>query len=398
MQKVERLLSRGVAEVIVEEDLRRKLEEGKQQLRVKYGVDPSRPDIHLGHYVCFRKLRQFQELGHKVIVIIGDWTAQIGDPSGRSLTRTMLSREEVLDNAKTYLDQFFKVVDLSKAEVAWQSEWFGKFNLADVINLTSRYTVAQMLAREDFANRYAEGSPIAVTELLYPLLQAYDSIAIESDVELGGTDQKFNLLVGREMQRQWGQTPQNILTVPILTGLDGAQKMSKSLGNYVAVTDPPGEMYGKIMSLPDRLMVEYFELLTDVLEEEVSEMTAALAEGAMNPRDVKMRLAREIVTDFHGREAALEAEEGFRRVFQRREVPTEMPDLPVSSKEQILDILMDSGLASSRGQAKRLILQGGVRVAGERIENPDAIVTVDEPLVLQVGKRSFVRLVPRTIG
>lgn len=395
MEEIDRLLERGVAEVIVEEELRRILKEERRQLRVKYGVDPSRPDIHLGHYVCFRKLRQFQELGHKVIVIIGDWTAQIGDPSGRSATRTMLSREQVLQNAQTYLDQFFKVVDLQRAEVVWQSKWFGDFDLADVIKLTSRYTVAQMLAREDFSRRFAEGSPIAITELLYPLLQAYDSIAIQADVEIGGTDQTFNFLVAREMQREWGQPPQNILTVPILTGLDGRQKMSKSLGNYIAVTDSAGEIYGKVMSLPDRLMAEYFELVTDVPPEEVGQMLESVEGGAVNPRDVKMRLGREIVTEFHGQDAARQAEEEFCRVFQRREVPSEMSEVEVSPQEHIVDILLDAGLAGSRGQAKRLIQQGGVRLEGDRVESPDTIITVDQPLILQVGRRSFVRLVPR---
>jgi tyrosyl-tRNA synthetase len=394
MTSIDRLLKQGVSEVIVEEDLRRILEEGKQQLRVKYGVDPSRPDIHLGHFVCFRKLRQFQDLGHRVILIIGDWTAQIGDPSGKSATRTMLTREEVLFNAQTYMDQFFKVVDLSKTDVLWQSEWFGKFGLAEVIQLTSRYTVAQMLAREDFSKRFSAGSPIAVTELLYPLLQAYDSIAVHSDVEMGGTDQKFNLLVGREMQREFGQRPQNILTVPILTGLDGVQKMSKSLGNYIGVTDAPSEMFGKVMSMPDRLIPEYFELVTDVPLNEIDQLVADMDNGQANPRDLKMRLGREIVTEFHGAQAAAEAEDEFKKVFQRHEVPTEMPDVEVSDHEGILDLLLHSGLAASRGQAKRLVQQGGVRLDGNKLEDTEAIVSVNTPIILQVGKRNFVRLIP----
>lgn len=392
---IEHLLTRGVAEVVVRDELRRRLL-GVRPLRVKYGVDPTRPDIHLGHYVCFRKLREFQELGHQVVVIIGDWTAQIGDPSGRAAQRQMLTAEEVRENAQTYLDQFFKVVDVERAEIRWQSAWFGNFTLADVIRLTSKYTVAKMLNREDFAKRYAEGSPIAITELLYPLLQAYDSVAIQADVELGGTDQTFNLLVGRDIQREMGQEPQDILTVPLLIGTDGVQKMSKSFGNYVAVTDPPGDMFGKLMSIPDSALGDYLRLLTDLPPDEIERMLAAAAGGEINPRDVKERMARLVVADLHSLDEAGAAAREFARVYRYRELPTEMPEIPAPTESKIVPLLVVVGAAKSNNEARRLIQQGGVRLAGERVTNPDQVVRLTEPTVLQVGKLWFARLVPRT--
>ncbi len=317
---IRRLLKRGVAETIVEAELVKLLESGKP-LKLKQGFDPSCPDIHLGHVVGLRKLRQFQELGHRVILIVGDWTAQIGDPSGMSTTRTMLSPEEVQANAQTYMKQFFKVVDKKKTEVKWQSEWFKQFGLQDVISLTSRFTVAQFLAREDFGNRYSSGKPIAITELLYPLLQAYDSVAIEADVEFGGTDQKFNCLVGRELQQMMGQRPQQVFLVPLLVGTDGSHKMSKSLGNYIGVDEPADEIYGKVMSIPDSLIIDYLELLTDVRNEEIAELKEQIANKSINPMTVKKRLAHEIVAQFQGVQSAREAEEYFTKVFQKRELP-----------------------------------------------------------------------------
>lgn len=391
---VEHLLTHAVADVVVKEDLRRELL-GPRPLRVKLGVDPTRPDIHLGHYVCFRKLREFQELGHQIVVIIGDWTARIGDPSGRSVQRQMLSEEEVRRNAQTYLDQFFKVVDVDRAEIRWQSTWFNDFTLADVIHLTSKYTVAQMLARDDFAKRFSEGSPIAITELLYPLLQAYDSVAVQADVEIGGTDQTFNLLVGRDIQREMGQRPQNILTVPLLVGTDGVQKMSKSFDNYIAVNDPPEEMFGKIMSIPDSLLGDYYRLLTDVPESEITSMLDAAARGEVNPRDLKERLAMIIVTDLHSAEAAEAARKAFDRVYRRRELPEEMPEVAVAREERILSLLIAAGMASTNNEARRLVTQGGVRLGGERVTDPEATVKIAGPTVLQVGKRRFVRLVPK---
>lgn len=391
---VDRLLTRGVVDVVVRDDLRRKLL-GERPLRVKLGVDPTRPDIHLGHYVCFRKLREFQALGHQVVVIIGDWTARIGDPSGRSVQRTMLTAEEVRANAQTYLDQFFKVVDINRAEIVWQSTWFDTFTLEDVIRLTSKYTVARMLDREDFARRYQEGSPISITELLYPLLQAYDSVAIQADVEIGGTDQTFNLLVGRDIMREMGQEPQNILTVPLLVGTDGVQKMSKSLDNYIGVTEPPEEMFGKLMSVPDWVLGDYLRLLTDIPDEEIDAMLLAAERGELNPRDIKERLAFQIVADLHSVEAAERAREAFDRLFRRRELPEQMPEIEVPAEGWIVQIMVQAGLASSNNEARRLIAQGGVRLDGQRVDNPDLVLRLERPVVIQVGRRRFVRLVPR---
>jgi tyrosyl-tRNA synthetase len=390
---IQKLLHRGVAEVIVREDLEQKLR-GDKQLRIKLGVDPTRPDIHLGHYVAFRKLREFQNLGHKVVIIIGDWTARIGDPSGRSVQRQMMTEEEVRYNAQTYLDQLSKVIDVDAAEVVWQSEWFGAFTLEDVIRLTAKYTVAQMLTREDFQNRYEGGSPIAITELLYPLMQAYDSVAIRSDVEMGGTDQTFNLLVGRDIQRESGQEPQNIFTVPILVGTDGHQKMSKSLDNYVAVNDSPEDMYGKIMSIPDEPIEEYYRLLTDVTEDEIAKMVADAASGAVNPRDIKARLAKMIVTDLHSAEAAERAESAFDSVYRQHQLPEDMPEVQIADGAGLLAVLRASGVATSNREARRLVEQGGIRLDGERVTDPEAPVNISAPIVLQAGRRRFVRLLP----
>jgi len=390
----ERLLSRSVAEVIVREDLKKKLL-GPRPLRIKFGVDPTRPDIHLGHYVCFRKLREFQALGHQVVVIIGDWTARIGDPSGRSAQRQMLTAEEVDYNAQTYLDQFFKVVDTAQAEIFRQSSWFDDFKLTDVIHLTSKYTVARMLEREDFASRYGQGSPIAITELLYPLLQAYDSVAIRADVEIGGTDQTFNLLVGRDIQRDAGLEPQNILTLPILVGTDGVQKMSKSLDNYIAVNEPPNVMYGKLMSIPDSAMGEYYRLLTDVSLDEIDQMLASAAEGEENPRDLKDRLAVQIVSDLYDAEAAQEAREEFDRVFRQHTLPADIEDVEVDRESRLISLLLDTGIAKSGNDARQLVKQGGVRLDGVKLDDPNASVVLDGPSVLQAGRKRWVRLIPR---
>ncbi len=390
---VDRLLTRGTVHVVVREHLRERLL-GDRPLRVKLGVDPTRPDIHLGHYVCFRKLREFQALGHQVVVIIGDWTARIGDPSGRSTQRPMLSAEEVEANAKTYLDQFFKVVDVSRAEIVWQSTWFGTFTLEDVIRLTSKYTVAKLLTREDFAKRYEQGSPISITELLYPLLQAYDSVAIQADVEIGGTDQLFNLLVGRDIMREYGLEPQDVLTVPLLVGTDGSLKMSKSYGNYIAVNEPPEEMFGKIMSIPDHVIGDYLRLLTDVPEDEIQRLLAGMADGTINPRDVKEQLALIIVTDLHSAEAAERARDHFHRVHRLRELPEQMPEVMVPARSRVIELIVQAGFARSNNEARRLVAQGGVRLDGRRVDNPEEVVELAEPIVLQVGKRRFARLVP----
>lgn len=390
---VDRLLTRGTVDVVVRERLRARLLSDRP-LRVKLGVDPTRPDIHLGHYVCFRKLREFQALGHQVVVIIGDWTARIGDPSGRSAQRPMLTAEEVAANAQTYLDQFFKVVDVSRAEIVWQSAWFGTFTLEDVIRLASKYTVAKLLTREDFARRYEQGSPISITELLYPLLQAYDSVAIQADVEIGGTDQLFNLLVGRDIMREYGLEPQDVLTVPLLVGTDGTLKMSKSYGNYIAVNEPPEEMFGKIMSIPDHVLGDYLRLLTDLPNEEIDDMLARMAAGTLNPRDVKERLATIIVSDLHSPEAAARARDYFHRVHRLRELPEELPEIAVPTKARVIDYIVRAGFARTNNEARRLVLQGGVRLDGQQVDDPEAVLDLREPIVLQVGKRRFARLVP----
>jgi len=397
-KRLEFILKRGVAEIIVEEELRRQLEAGKK-LRLKMGFDPSRPDIHMGHVVGMRKLRQFQELGHQVVLIVGDWTAQIGDPSGMSQTRPMLSAEEVRANADTYMQQFFKVVDKEKTEVRWQSEWFGKFSLADVIRLTSKFTVAQLLAREDFSNRYSAGRPIAITELLYPLLQAYDSVVIQADVEFGGIDQKFNCLMGRELQQMIGQPRQQVFLMHLLVGTDGQQKMSKSLGNYIAVEDLPPEMYGKVMSIPDSLLMDYFELLTDVPEKELAEFRQQLAAQAVNPMTLKKRLAREIVTQFHSSESAKDAESHFEKVVQKKEAPKEIRIYPIAipSSEavgiphlDITEVLVKAELVKSRGEVKRLIAQGAIEVNGKRIDTN--VVEIADGSIIQIGKRRFLKI------
>jgi len=386
-QEREHLLKRGVAEVIVEDELIELLRSGKK-LRLKEGFDPSFPDIHLGHIVTLRKLRQFQELGHQVVLIVGDWTAQIGDPSGVSVTRPMLTMEQVQENAKTYMEQFFKVVDKERTEVRWQSEWFGDFSLADVIQLTSKFTVAQLLAREDFSNRYKNERPIAITELLYPLLQAYDSVAIQSDVEFGGTDQKFNLLVGRELQSMVGQRPQQVFMVPLLVGTDGSHKMSKSLGNYIGVAEPPEEIYGKAMSIPDDLIMLYFELVTDVSDSELVDFKQALDNQTVNPMELKKRLGRELVTQLHNEKSAGDAEEQFARVVQQKELPEEI-SLGTKSRGTLRDYLVENNLAKSRSEAKRLIEQGGVYVDGERITDIDWEVK-RKGSIIKVGKRQYI--------
>ena len=398
---------RGVAEIIDENEFRRLLQKG-DPLRLKMGFDPSSRDIHLGHVVGLRKLRQLQDLGHKVVLIVGDWTAQIGDPSGQSVTRPVLTHEDVIANAETYLRQFFKVVDEARTEVIWQSEWYGKFTLTDVVKLTGSFTVAQMLARDDFRKGFDENRTLAITELLYPLLQAYDSVMVKADVEFGGTDQKFNLLMGRELQEMRGQRPQQCFMVPILEGTDGVQKMSKSLGNYIGVDEAPQEQYGKVLSLPDNLIASYFTLLTDIPQNEIQSMTGSMANGTINPMEHKKRLAREIVEQFWSTEDAQAAQEHFERTVQRREAPSEIPTLHYSANpesftiitvdgEQRLasgssstDTLHALGLASSKSEAKRLVSQGAVEVDGVRVTDT---LPIHDGAVVKVGKRKFVRLV-----
>jgi tyrosyl-tRNA synthetase len=391
IKDIDFILKRGVSEIIVEEELRARLAKG-EKLRLKEGFDPSSPDIHLGHMVGLRKLRQFQERGHQVILIVGDWTAQIGDPTGQSVTRPTLTHDQVKANAETYMQQFFKIVDRSRTEVMWQSEWYGKFGLADVLKLTSRFTIAQFLAREDFNKRFTAGRPITLTEFLYPLLQAYDSVHIHSDMEFGGTDQKFNLLVGRELQGMLGQRPQQVFMTPLLVGTDGSHKMSKSLGNYIGVAEAPEQIFGKVMSVPDNLILDYFSLVTDVPDAEIAGFRKEMECGA-NPMALKKRLASEIITQLYDRAAASAAEESFRRTVQNKEAPDEIPDFRIAAEGvlSIPQVMLDAGLVKSKGEASRLIAQGGVELDGVKLN--EANCQVRSGAVLKVGKRRFVRLV-----
>ncbi len=403
-------LRRGAAEIIREEELRAKLEQSRKTgkpLRVKLGVDPTAPDLHLGHTVVLRKLKHFQDLGHTAIFLIGDFTAMVGDPTGQSETRPPLSRKEVMANAKTYLVQVYKILDKKKTEVRYNSEWLGKLSSYDITHLCAHYRLARMLEREDFRSRLAGNRPIAIHELLYPLLQAYDSVALKADVELGATEQKFNLLVGREIQREYGQASQVALTMPILVGTDGKRKMSKSLGNYVGITEPPGEMFGKLMSIPDQLMWSYYELLTDKDTEVIADMRARCEAGVTNPMGYKMILAQEIVREFHADEAQRKATEEFQRVFRERQAPSEAPkqkvdreDLqrflgPLTTEIPWVRLLVLWHLAPSRTEAERLIQQGAVEWNGKRIDDPTARIHINDLNggFLRVGKKKFRRIV-----
>jgi len=383
-----RLFRRGVSQIINEEELLRMMQSGRP-LRLKQGFDPSFTDIHMGHVVGLRKLRQFQQLGHQVVLIVGDWTARIGDPTGRSATRPMLTGDQVKANAQTYMEQFFKIVDKERTEVRWQSPWFekGVFGLEDIIRLTSKFTVAQFLAREDFARRYAEGHPIAITEFLYPLMQGYDSVMIEADVEFGGTDQVFNCMVGRQLQEMVGQKPQQVFLMPLLIGTDGVQKMSKSLGNYIGVTDPPAEMYGKTMSINDSMIIPYLELLTDVPDEEIEHFSAGMADGRLNPMTVKKRLAHELVKDFWSVKDAEEAAEEFSRTVQQKEVPDDVPVLkvPAGSAALLSAEISRAGLAKSRSEARRLLEQNAVEINGRTINEDMEMGKIDDGSVIKVG-------------
>jgi len=419
-------LRKGAAEIIREEDLRAKLEASRKSgkpLRVKLGVDPTAPDLHLGHTVVLRKLKHFQDLGHTAIFLVGDFTAMVGDPTGQSETRPPLTREQVEANAKTYLEQVYKILSREKTEVRYNSEWLGKLSGHDMIHLCARYRLARMLEREDFRSRLANNLPISVHELLYPLLQAYDSIALEADVELGATEQKFNLLVGREIQREYGQASQVALTMPILVGLDGQRKMSKSLGNYVGISEPPSDMFGKLMSLSDDMMWPYFDLVTDRTPEEIAALAAEVKSGAKHPMDVKMALAGEIIAGFHGADAAQKAAAEFQRVFRDREAPEEMKEFIVKSLGEAGGIFVRSknrdideiqtipgpstqsekwsrllpyfGTASSTSEAERVIKQGGFELDGNVIQNPAVKLDLTRAAThtLRLGKKKFLRIV-----
>jgi tyrosyl-tRNA synthetase len=391
-------LRKGTAEVIPEDDLRAKLEKSAktgEPLRVKLGADPTAPDIHLGHTVVLRKLRAFQQLGHTVVFLIGDFTGLIGDPSGKSATRPQLTREEIAANAETYKTQIYKLLDPEKTVIDFNSRWMDVMGADGFVRLASHVTVRQILERDDFQKRLAEERPIALHELMYPLVQAYDSVALEADVELGGTDQKFNLLMGRNLQREYGQAPQVCVIMPLLEGTDGVQKMSKSLGNYVGIDEPPQEMFGKIMSVSDALMWRYYELLTDLTADEIRAMRAAAEGSARNPRDLKVGLARRVITDFHSRAAADAAEEEFNRVFKRREAPDEVEERGLAAGPYKLPrLLVEAALAPSMAEARRLIEQGGVKLDGERRTRVDEEVALDagRAVLIQAGKRRFLRV------
>ncbi len=390
------IIKRGAEEILLEEGMVKKLERGKP-LRIKAGFDPTAPDLHLGHTVLINKLRQFQQLGHEVMFLIGDFTAMIGDPTGKSTTRPPLTREEVLENARTYEHQVFKILDPEKTTVFFNSSWMGEMSAADMIQLAAKHTVARMLERDDFSKRYKGGQSISVHEFLYPLVQGYDSVAMKADVELGGTDQKFNLLVGRQLQELYGQEPQVCLTMPILEGLDGVQKMSKSLGNYIGITDAPDDMFGKLMSISDDLMWRYFELLSFRSMDEINGFRQQVDAGA-NPRDIKFLLAEELITRFHDSASAVRARESFIARFQKGAMPDEMSEISLEAGPDglpVANLLKDAGLVSSTSEAMRMIKQGGVKIDGERVEDKTLMINAGTEAVFQVGKRRFARVTVR---
>ena len=399
LSKLDTIMNRGISEVIVKSDLVTLLKK-RQPLRIKMGFDPSAPDLHLGHCVGLRKLRQLQEEGHTVVVIVGDWTAQIGDPTGQSVTRPMLSQEQVDKNAETYLSQLFKIVDKDKTEIRKQSEWFSDFSLKDVIKLTSNFTVAQFLARDDFSKRYKANHPIAITEFMYPLLQAYDSVAVKSDVEVGGTDQKFNLLVGRDLQEIMGQKPQQCILVPILVGTDGKHKMSKSLGNYIGVTDSANTMYAKTMSLPDSQIIPYFECLTDINEKELTELNESIKTQSINPMDAKKMLAKHIVAQMYDKNSANSAQNEFESVVQNKEIPSDLNEISIENLNatgnlKLSNFLTNANLAKSNSDARRLISQNAVSINNVIVKENLNIseLNLDATNLLKIGRNKYVRLI-----
>ena len=396
-----KILKQGVSDLISEEDLKEKLIEAKKEdrpLRVKLGLDPTAPDIHLGHTVVLKKLKQFQDLGHEVYLIIGDFTGRIGDPSGKSKTRKQLSEAEVKENARTYEEQFTKILDEDKTKLVFNSSWLGEMDFEDVINLSSKYTVARMLERDDFHNRYQENKPIGIHEFFYPLMQGYDSVAIEADVELGGTDQRFNLLVGRNLQKEYGQESQVLVMMPLLEGLDGTEKMSKSLGNYIGIEDKPADMYGKVMSIPDDLIVRYFELVTNVDVKEVEKIKEAIEEKNENPMEYKKQLARTIVKEYHGEEGAKKAEKEFESVFSKGNLPEDIPEVEISKDRLedgelwIVKIVAATGMVDSNSEARRMIKQGAVTIDDKKYEKINLDLEVKDGMIVQIGKRRFAKI------
>jgi len=392
------LLSRGAVEILpadeFEKRLKKSIEENKP-LRVKQGFDPTAPDIHLGHTVGIRKLKQFQELGHQIVLIIGDYTGLVGDPSGRSATRPQLSYDQIMANAETYQNQFFKILDKSKTEIHYNGEWFKKMSFREVMELAARFTVARILERDDFDKRFKANNPISIHELFYPLMQAYDSVAIKADVEIGATEQKFNLLTGREIQQDYGVEPQLILTLPVLVGVDGHNRMSKSLGNYIGIDEPPNEIFGKIMSIPDNLIYSYFELVTDVETGDLEQIRSDLNDENVNPRDVKMKLGETVVEMYHSRDDAVRARDEFVRMFRHKQLPDEVPEFDcrdMGDSVWIVKILTESGLASSNGEARRLIRGGGVSLDGEKVADENLEIKLRDGILIKAGKRRFLKL------
>ncbi|WP_270646716.1 tyrosine--tRNA ligase [Paeniclostridium hominis] len=395
-----KIIKKGVAEIISEEDIIKKLEKSAKEnkpLTIKLGLDPSAPDIHLGHTVVLRKMKAFQDLGHQVVIIIGDATGMIGDPTGKSAVRKQLSHDQVLENAKTYQDQIFKILDREKTIVKFNSEWLQAMNFMDVANLASKYTVARMLERDDFKKRFASNQSISIHEFFYPLMQGYDSVAIKADIEMGGTDQKFNILMGRTLQKEYDQEPQVALLMPIIEGTDGVKKMSKSLGNYIGISEEPNDMYGKTMSIPDELIIRYFELVTDEHPDSIESMKSDMEQDKVNPRDLKMKLAKEVVKLYHGEEKALEAEQYFKSVFQKRNMPDDIAEMEISIEDAeeglffIPKVVTSLKLSPSTSEARRLLKQGGIKLNGEKLE-VDKVALKDEDII-QVGKRKFAKLI-----
>lgn len=388
------IILKGTEEIITKEELVKKLQKSRQEnkpLRIKYGIDPTGYDVHIGHLVPIRKMREFQDLGHLGVIIIGDFTAQIGDPTGKDESRPHLTAEQVKKNAERYMDQLFMVLDESKTEVRWQTEWFGDMKMSDVLKLMGKYTLAQFMAHDTFRNRYEKGLPLGMHEIMYPILQAYDSVAIEADVELGATEQKFNILAGRDMQRYFNMPEQVAILSPILMGTDGKEKMSKSLDNYIAVFDTPKEKYGKTMSIPDDLIINYFNYATKISPDELKSIQQQLQDGSVNPKLIKQKLAREIVSLYHGEKAALQAEEEFNLIFSKKEIPDEIPEFVMAEKMKIIDILVQSKTCSSGGEARRMIKQNAVSLDGEKIT--DIFLEIDAEGIIKVGKRRFLKLI-----
>jgi tyrosyl-tRNA synthetase len=395
-----KIIKKGAAEIISEEDIIKKLEKSAKEnkpLTIKLGLDPSAPDIHLGHTVVLRKMKAFQDLGHQVIIIIGDATGMIGDPTGKSAVRKQLSHDQVLENAKTYQDQIFKILDREKTIVKFNSEWLQAMNFMDVANLASKYTVARMLERDDFKKRFASNQSISIHEFFYPLMQGYDSVAIKADIEMGGTDQKFNILMGRTLQKEYEQEPQIALLMPIIEGTDGVKKMSKSLGNYIGISEAPNDMYGKTMSIPDELIIRYFELVTDEHPDSIEAMKYDMEQDKVNPRDLKMRLAKEVVKLYHGEEKAMEAEQYFKSVFQKKNIPDDIAEMEVSIEESeeglffIPKLVTGLKLSPSTSEARRLLKQGGIKLNGEKLESDKISLQTGD--IIQVGKRKFAKLI-----